>query len=103
MGIFSEVGVRPRVAQEAFQTNMTMSLVGAGFGCIIIMLTAALSTPRNVKFLRIEDEPRNVYWSLLMVWHPSRRSGLVDSLVKFAEAYVTANPHLLRVDSEIPR
>ena len=48
MNLFKNAGVVPSVEQEASQTNTTLSLVGAGLGCSLVMATAALQDVRNV-------------------------------------------------------
>ena len=42
LSVFKAAGVMPQVAQEAIQTNTTISLVGAGLGCSLVVATAAL-------------------------------------------------------------
>lgn len=59
MEMFRNLGVMPRVVQEATQTNTTLSLVGAGLGWALVTATAALAQPRNVRFLPIVDNTPN--------------------------------------------
>ena len=93
--IFKQLGLMPHVVQEATQTNTSLALVGSGLGCSLVMATAQLSQPRNVRFLRILDDIHNARWELLMSWHAGHVSKRAASFVEFAKQYVADNPHLL--------
>ncbi len=95
MNLFKNVGVVPRVEQEASQTNTTLSLVGAGLGCSLVMATAALQSVRNVRFLRIEDIPAQARWEMSMAWHPKHLTREAEQFLQAADRYVLANPALL--------
>ena len=70
MAMFKSIGVMPHVAQEATQTNTTISLVGAGLGCSLVMATAALTQSRNVRFVAVQDVAAYGRWELIMAWRP---------------------------------
>lgn len=95
MGVFKSIGVMPHVTQEATQTNTTVSLVGAGLGCSMVVATAALMQARNVRFLPIADDVPVAHWEMMMTWHPDRIGKLGADFVQFARAYVRDNPQLL--------
>lgn len=95
LAMFKSVGLMPPVAQEATQTNTSLSLVGAGLGCSLVMATAPLAGFRNVRFLPIQDEVDYDLWELLMVWRPLRGSVRVNEFVAFVRAFVRDNPGLL--------
>ena len=95
LGAFKAVGVMPQVAQEAIQTNTTISLVGAGLGCGLVVGTAALMPARNVRFLPLTDRGAVPPWEMLMVWHPDHIGPLGANFVDFSTAYVNARSHLL--------
>jgi DNA-binding transcriptional LysR family regulator len=101
MGIFKSIGAMPQVTQEATQTNTTVSLVGAGLGCSLVVATAALTQSRNVRFLPIADELPVAQWELMMTWHPDRVGRLAADFVEFAKRYVRDNPQLLDVKTPI--
>ena len=94
LSMFREVGVIPQVTQEATQTNTTLSLVGVGLGCSIVTATAALTQPRNVKFLPIEDNVPYARWELVMTWHPDQVGRIAGDFVAIAKHYVRESPHL---------
>lgn len=95
MMLFNSVGAIPRVEQEASQTSTSLSLVGAGLGCSLVMATAALQTLRNVAFLQIEDELPNARWELAMAWHPDHMSRETQQFLEQASLYLADNPQLL--------
>lgn len=95
MNLFKSVGVIPRIEQEASQTSTSLSLVGAGLGCSIVMATAALQTLRNVAFLQIEDELPHARWELAMAWHPDHMGSGTCQFLEHANSYLEANPRLL--------
>jgi DNA-binding transcriptional LysR family regulator len=95
LGLFKRVGVMPDVVQEAMQTNTTLGLVGAGIGCSLVMATAVLAKPGNVKFLPIDDLPPHRPWELMMLWHPEHASRLTLDFLAVAKAYVRENVRLL--------
>ena len=97
LNLFKTVGAVPRVAQEASQTNTTLSLVGAGLGCSLVMATAALQTTRNVCFLEIEDAPPQARWEMAMAWHPDHLTEQTSRFLDFTKSYIAANPHLLNL------
>jgi len=99
LDLFKNVGVVPRVEQEASQTNTTLSLVSAGLGCSVVMATAALQTPRNVYFLRIADAPVEARWEMAMAWHPGHLSPQTRQFLAFVDRHLAANPALLDADS----
>lgn len=102
LGMFKSVGVMPQVTQEATQTNTTVSLVGAGLGCSLVVATAALMQARNVRFLPIADHVPTAHWELMMTWHPEHVGTLGTDFVRFARDYVRDNPHLLDPAVPIP-
>lgn len=93
--VFKHAGLAPRVTQETNQINTALSLVGAGFGCSLAMATAALSQPRNVAFVPIEDDSGLVPWEMAMVWNPRPLSRIAAGFVTFVQAYVKQHSHLL--------
>lgn len=101
MGVFKSVGAMPQVTQEATQTNTTISLVGAGLGCSMVMATAALTRSRGVRFLPIADAVPAPLWELMMTWHPDRLGRLAAGFVDFARGYVRDNPRLLDPDQPV--
>ena len=99
MNLFKTVGVIPKIEQEASQTNTSLSLVGAGLGCSLVMATAALQTVRNVTFLRIEDDLPNAQWELAMAWHPDHLSHETKLFLDHANGYLADNPKLLDAEA----
>lgn len=99
MNLFKTVGVVPKVEQEASQTNTSLSLVGAGLGCSLVMATAALQTVRNVAFLRVEDDIPNAQWELAMAWHPEHLSEETKLFLDHANLYLADNPKLLDAEA----
>lgn len=97
MDLFKTVGAVPRVAQEASQTNTTLSLVGAGLGCSLVMATAALQTIRNVCFLEVSDEIPHARWEMAMVWQPDHLTPHTRQFLDITRAYLADNPHLLDI------
>ncbi|WP_162527121.1 LysR substrate-binding domain-containing protein [Sphingomonas solaris] len=95
MSMFRDVGAIPQVTQEATQTNTTLSLVGVGLGCSIVTATAALTQPRNVKFLEIEDPAPHARWELVMAWHPDQVGRIAADFVAIGQAYARDDAHLL--------
>jgi DNA-binding transcriptional LysR family regulator len=94
--MFKQAGTMPHVVQEATQTNTSLSLVAAGLGCSLVMATAQLLQPRNVRFLRILDNvPSPPCWELMMSWHAGHLSKRAASFVEFAKTYMAENPQLL--------
>ncbi len=91
LNMFQRAGLMPHVTQEVQQTNATLSLVGAGVGCSLVMATAALTQPRNVKFLPVEDAASFCPWEMVMVWHPERISRLAVDFLVLAKTYVQEN------------
>ncbi len=99
LNLFKNVGVVPRVEQEATQTNTSLSLVSAGLGCSVVMATAALQTVRNVRFLRIEDDLPQARWEMAMAWHPDHLSPQTVQFIGFVRQHVAQRPWLLDPDS----
>lgn len=99
MNLFKSVGVIPRIEQEANQTSTSLSLVGAGLGCSLVMATAALQTARNVAFLRIEDDLPHARWELAMAWNPDHISADTRQFLDHANQYLEDNPQLLDADA----
>jgi DNA-binding transcriptional LysR family regulator len=97
LAAFKAVGAAPRVAQEATQTNTTLSLVGAGLGCSLVMATAALMRTPNVRFLPILGDLPYRPWELMMIWHPDHVGRLGAGFVELARRHVWDNPALLDV------
>jgi DNA-binding transcriptional LysR family regulator len=91
LNLFKQVGVMPEVVQESSQTNTTLSLVGAGVGCSLVMATAALSQPRNVKFLPLDDSISERHWELIMVWNREHIGKLAADFIATAKEYVREN------------
>ena len=91
VNMFKRAGVMPHVTQEAQQTNTTLSLVGAGVGCSLVMATAALAQPRNVKFLPVEGAASYHPWEMVMVWHPERIGRMAVDFLNLAKTYVQEN------------
>lgn len=98
LSIFKAVGVIPDVTQEASQTNTTLSLVGAGLGCSIVMAPARLSQARNVHFIDIADGPPSVRWEMAMAWERDRPTGHTRDFIRFATDYVRDRPDLIEPD-----
>ncbi len=95
LNLFKNVGVVPRVEQEASQTNTTLSLVSAGLGCSLVMATAALQAIRNVRFLQIEDDLSHASWEMAMAWHPDHLSAETQLFLDVANKHLEENPKLL--------
>lgn len=95
LNLFKSVGVIPKIEQEASQTSTTLSLVGAGLGCSIVMATAALLNVRNVAFLSIEDELPRVQWELGMAWNPDHLTTEGQLFLDHADHFLAENSHLL--------
>jgi DNA-binding transcriptional LysR family regulator len=91
LGLFKRVGVMPDVVQESSQTNTTLSLVGAGLGCSLVMATAALNQPRNVKVLPLEDSLPGRHRELMMVWNPQNLGQIASDFIANAREYVCEN------------
>ena len=100
LAMFERAGVMPRVAQEATQLNTTLSLVGAGMGCSVIMAHAERAQPRNVRFLRIEDAPPYRPWELTMIWASEHSTPVARSFVDLTQRYIADNPQLLEVEAD---
>lgn len=99
LDLFKNVGVVPRVAQEASQTNTTLSLVSAGLGSSLVMATAALQTMRNVRFLQIEDDISPASWELAMAWHPEQLTDHARRFLSIVNRHLSENPRLLDPDA----
>lgn len=95
LAIFQSVGTLPHVVQEATQTSVVLSLVGAGLGCSLITSTAAGNAPPGVKFLTISDHPSHRRWEMVMIWNPDHLNKSSAAFVDLAKAHVAANPGLL--------
>jgi DNA-binding transcriptional LysR family regulator len=95
VSLFKRAGVMPVVVQEAMQTNTTLGLVGAGIGCSLVMATAVLAKPGNVKFLPVDDLPSARQWELMMIWHPEHIGRLTADFLAVAKAYVRENSQAL--------
>lgn len=95
LDLFKNVGVVPRVEQEASQTNTTLSLVSAGIGCSLVMATAALQAIRNVSFLHIEDDLAPASWEMAMAWHPDHLGAETRLFLEVAGHHLAENPQLL--------
>lgn len=92
LAMFKKLGVVPVIKQEAIQTNTVISLVGAGLGCSLVMATAALAHPPNVRFLPISDQLSAPDWELTMAWHPEHISGFGRDFVTFVAEYIATHP-----------
>lgn len=101
LSMFKNVGVVPKVVQEATQTNTTLSLVGAGLGCAMVTATAALAQPRNVRIMPISDATALAQWELVMVWHPRQMSIRARQFVEVAQRYVEDQPERIAVRSSL--
>ena len=99
LNLFKNVGVVPRVEQEASQTGTTLSLVGAGLGCSLVMATAALQKTRNVSFLALEDDLPGARWELAMAWHPDHVSPQTRQFLEFVRKHLEENPQLLDAEA----
>ena len=99
LNLFKNVGVVPRVEQEASQTNTTLSLVSAGLGCSLVMATAALQSIRNVCFLRIEDDLPHARWEMAIAWHPDHLSPETRQFLDSAKRHLDENPKLLDAEA----
>jgi DNA-binding transcriptional LysR family regulator len=95
MSMFKSAGVVPRIAQEAAQTNTTLSLVGAGLGCAIVSGTARLKQSRNVSFLKIVDLPDYLRWEMLMIWSRQQRSLPAANFIDIAKVHLSQHPEWL--------
>lgn len=95
LAMFKSLGLAPRIAQEATQTNTTLSLVGAGLGCSVVTATAELAGYRNVRFLGLEDDVEYGPWELLMAWRPVRNAALTSEFVDFVSGFIRDNPRFL--------
>ena len=95
LSAFANVGLMPRVVQEATQTNTSLSLVGAGLGCSLVMATAALTGARNVRFVPIRDPSFHSTWELMMAWLPGRIGARGQGFVDFARDHVACHPELI--------
>ena len=99
MDLFKNVGVVPRIEQEASQTNTTLSLVSAGLGCSLVMATSALQNIRNVSFLTIEDDLSQAPWEMAMAWHPDHLTAEARIFLEVANRYLEENPRLLDAEA----
>jgi DNA-binding transcriptional LysR family regulator len=95
LAVFKAAGCMPVATQESSQTNTTISLVGAGLGCSMVMASAALMQSRNVRFLPIADDIPRLPWELMMAWLPGQLTPPGKEFVQFAKAYIHDRPHLL--------
>ena len=95
MAILKSAGVVPRIAQEAAQTNTTLSLVGAGLGCAIVSGTARLKQSRNVSFLPIIDLPNHLRWEMLMIWSRQLLSLPAANFIDIAKVHLSQHPEWL--------
>ena len=93
--MFQEHGIAPRIAQEASQTNTTLSLVGAGLGCSIVMEHAARAQPYNVKLMPIETLDEYKPWELTMIWGSDHSSPITEGFLRVTRQYLADNPSLL--------
>ena len=101
MSMFKSAGVVPRIAQEAAQTNTTLSLVGAGLGCAIVSGTARLKQSRNVSFLKIVDLPDYLRWEMLMIWSRQQLSLPAANFIDIAKAHLIAHPEWLETGAVV--
>jgi DNA-binding transcriptional LysR family regulator len=99
MNLFKNVGVVPRVEQEASQTNTSLSLVGAGLGCSIAMATAALQHSRSVRFLHIEDDLSHARWEMAMAWNPDHLSTHTRQFIEIVRRHLEEHPRMLDADA----
>lgn len=95
IALFKSAGVVPRIAQEAAQTNTTLSLVGAGLGCAIVAGTARLKQSRNVSFLPILDLPDYLRWEMLMIWSRQLLSLPAAGFIDIAKAHLSTHQEWL--------
>jgi len=95
---FKAAGLAPRTMQEATQTNTTISLVGAGLGCSVVMATAAFTRAHNVRFLPISGQNPFPEWEMSMFWMPEQLSAPAWDFIKTAREYVAGTLELLHFD-----
>lgn len=99
IAIFKRAGVVPHIAQEAGQTNTTLSLVGAGLGCAIVAATARLKQSRNVSFLPIIDLPDHLRWEMRMIWSPKLLGLPAAAFIDMTKVHLTQHPEWLDTDA----
>ncbi|HKT76546.1 MAG TPA: LysR family transcriptional regulator [Sphingobium sp.] len=100
LAMFERAGVMPRVTQEATQLNTTLSLVGAGMGCSVVMAHAEHAQPRNVRFLEIQDASPYKPWELTMVWASEHATKVARDFIGSVKQYLVQNPHLVTIEEE---
>ena len=98
LNVFKTAGIVPHVTQIATQTNTMLSLIGAGVGCSLAIVTAALSRPCNVKFLPIEDMAPSMRWEMAAAWHPERLNKLSSRFLQVTKEHIDSNPQFLDPD-----
>jgi DNA-binding transcriptional LysR family regulator len=101
LSVFKNIGLMPVVTQEATQTNTSLSLVGVGLGCSIVMATAALTGARNVTFIPVSDYPSHRRWELIAAFPSADLSGAACAFIKVVRAELAAHPEWLDVMAEI--
>ena len=92
---FKAQGLMPTISQEATQMNTALSLVSVGLGYSLVVATAALAHPHNVKLVPIEDFHPQRDWELLMAWPLDHLSGAAATFVSVAKEALIANPEWL--------
>ena len=95
LAMFKNLGLMPVVTQEVSQTNTMLSLTGVGLGCSIVMATAALISPRNVKFLPILDSQPHWRWELLVAFPFEHLSVAAAAFIGLAKDQLGIHPEWL--------
>lgn len=92
LSIFKDIGLAPLVTQEAMQTNTTLSLVGVGVGCSIVMATARNAEPKNVKLLSIEGLQATRRWEMAAAWARGNDNPERAAFLSIMHDVIAANP-----------
>lgn len=102
LAMFKNLGIMPKVVQEATQTNTTLSLVGAGLGCAMVTASAALIQPCNVRILPIVDLDISAgQMELVMIWHPRHAGPHTTAFVDTAAQYLEDLPERVATRSSL--
>lgn len=98
LSIFHGLGLTPNVTQEASQTNTTLSLVGVGVGCSIVMATATLAKPRGVKFIPIVRQQSSRRWEMAAAWPIGPVKDTTQAFLTVMRQELADNPQWLEPD-----
>jgi len=71
---FAELGIVPRIEQEARSTPTMLLLVAAGLGYALVAESARYLPFSNVSFVSVTDLPEGLDWSLALAFDPQNVS-----------------------------